>query len=142
MAITAHRDMSTPMRHGVSIGSQRIVVDGTLDEGGEGAGVSPHDLYDASLAACVALTVVWYAKRHGIPVGSIEAAVERDASQERTGARYGLEVRLWVGGEISEAQRADLLRVADHCPIHRLMTGVATEITTRWATSAAPEASD
>src|SRR5256885_4658632 len=71
------------MRHEIHIGRNSLSTDLGVEEGGEGLGPSPHDLYDAALGACKALTVLWYAKHKGIPVQGIEVSVERDASQER-----------------------------------------------------------
>src|SRR2546429_940289 len=73
------------MRHEIHIGRNSLTTDLGVEEGGEGLGPSPHDLYDAALGACKALTVLWYAKHKGIPVQGIEVSVERDASQERDG---------------------------------------------------------
>jgi putative redox protein len=100
-----------------------------VEEGGEGSGPSPHDLYDAALGACKALTVLWYAKKKGMAVENIEVSVGRDASAERSGT-YRLNAELTVTGNLTDEQRAELLRVAGKCPIHKLMTEVTTEITT------------
>ncbi len=129
MTITAHRDQSLPMRHIVHVGTHLISADGTLEEGGSEAGPSPHDLYDAAISACKALTVVWYAKRKAIPIEDVRVTVERDASDERKGV-YRLATTLHVTGALTEAQREELLTVAQKCPIHKLMTAVTTEITT------------
>jgi putative redox protein len=37
---------------------------------------------------------------------------------------------LRLTGELSEAQRGELLRVAEKCPVHKLMSQVTTEIST------------
>ena len=129
MSITVKRDLSQPMRHIVHVRNHLIPADGSVEEGGADAGPSPHDLYDAALGACKALTVVWYAKRKGIPVEDIEVTVERDASEERKGV-YRLSAALRLEGDLSDAQRAELLAAAEKCPIQKLMTGVTTEITT------------
>ncbi len=133
MLIKAIRDQSLPMRHIVHVRNHLISADASLEEGGSDAGPSPHDLYDAALAACKALTVVWYAKRKGIPLGQVETATERDASDERKGI-YRLAVTLRLSGEVgsdlSEAQRQELLAAAAKCPVHKLMASVSTEITT------------
>jgi putative redox protein len=129
MTITVQRDQSLPMRHIVHIGTHLISADGTLEEGGSDAGPSPHDLYDAAISACKALTVVWYAKRKSIPVEDVRVTIARDASEERQGV-YRLATTLHLTGELSEVQRAELLTVAQKCPIHKLMTAVTTEITT------------
>jgi len=39
-------------------------------------------------------------------------------------------VSLALGGPLDDAQRAELLAVAEKCPLHKLMTTVTTEITT------------
>ena len=129
MGIQITRDRSAAMRHQLVMGGQTIAVDASVPEGGDGAGASPHDLYDAALGACKALTVLWYARKRGIPVEDIQVSVVRDDSQERAGV-YRLDAQLTVSGTLNDAQRAELLRVAQKCPVHKLMTEVKTEITT------------
>ena len=127
MSITVRRDGVTGTRHILKVRAHEIAV----DTGGEhDAGPTPHDLYDAALAACKALTVLVYAQHKGIPVEEIEVVVNRDDSQERQGL-YKLDTALHVTGALSEEQKAALLRVAGKCPLHRLMTEVKTEIETR-----------
>ena len=132
MSITVRRDGITGTRHILKIRSHEIPIDASPAGGGSDAGPEPHDLYDASLAACKALTVLIYARRKGMPVEDIEVIVDRDDSEERKGV-YRLKSSLRVTGELTEAQRDELLRVAGKCPVHRLMTEVKTEIETDWA---------
>ena len=129
MTIKAIRDQSQPMRHIVHVRDHIISADGSVAEGGGDSGPSPHDLYDAALSACKALTVVWYAKHKGIALENVEVTTERDASDERKGV-YRLAVSLHLTGELTDARREELLSVAAKCPIHKLMTAVTTEITT------------
>jgi putative redox protein len=132
MSITVRRDTSHPMRHIVAVRGHELVVDGTVDEGGEDGGPSAHDLYDAALGTCKALTLVWYARRKGIGLTDLEVTVERDDSAERQGV-YKLATTLRLGGQLSDEQRQELLQVAAKCPVHKLMTRVTTEITTTLA---------
>ncbi len=129
MTIRVVRDQQAPMRHEIHIGPNSLSTDLGVEEGGAGSGPSPHDLYDAALGACKALTVLWYAKHKDIPVKGIEVSVERDASRERSGI-YRLSTTLSLTGDLSAAQREELLRVAQKCPVHKLMTEVTTEIST------------
>jgi putative redox protein len=129
MTVLVTRDQKALMRHEIRIGSHTLAADGTVEDGGDGSAPSPHDFYDAALGACKALTVLWYAKRKGIPVEDIEVRVERDSTQERAGT-YRLDAQLRLGGPLSETQRQELLSVASKCPIHKLMTATKTEITT------------
>jgi putative redox protein len=135
MTITVTRDRTRKMRHVVAIRDHRLPVDELPAVGGEDSGPSPHDLYDAALAACKALTVLWYANRKQIPVEDIEVTVERDDTDERKGT-YRLRATLALSGPLTEAQREELLNVAGKCPIHRLMTQVTTEISTDLAAAA------
>ena len=89
----------------------------------------PHDYFDASLAACKALTATWYARKNGIPLERVESHVERDDSKEREG-KYVLRVRLAFHGPLSEEQRAKLYRVVGNCPVHKLMTTTEVVIET------------
>ncbi|MEO7495172.1 MAG: OsmC family protein [Massilia sp.] len=129
MTITVTRDLSQPMGHTITVREHKIDTDGSVEEGGLDAGPSPHDLYDAALGACKALTLVWFAKRKGIPLRELQVSVERDASEERHGV-YKLTTALHLGGELSDAQRQELLAAAQKCPVHKLMTSVTTDITT------------
>ena len=73
---------------------------------------------------------MWYARRKGIPVDDIQTQVERDDADERKGI-YRLTTTLKVHGALSDAQLKELEAVAQKCPVHKLMTTVTTEITTR-----------
>lgn len=129
MSIKVIRDQSLPMRHILHVRNHIVSVDGTAQEGGDDAGPSPHDLYDAAVSSCKALTVVWYARRKGIPVEDVQVSIERDDSEERKGV-YRLAATLHLSGNLTQEQREELLAVSQKCPVHKLMTAVTTEITT------------
>jgi putative redox protein len=129
MSITITRDRSRKMKHVVRVRQHQFAIDEPPANGGEDAGVTPHDLYDSALGACKAMTVLWYAQRKQIPLEDIEVTVERDDSQERKGV-YRLRTVLSLGGPLTDAQRQELLAVAGKCPVHKLMTQAATEVVT------------
>lgn len=99
------------------------------DSGSIDSAPSPHDYFDAALAACKALTAVWYAKRHAIPLERVESQVERDDGEERNG-KYHLRVRMEFHGPMTHAQRDALTRAVGSCPIHKLMTRTQIDIET------------
>jgi len=113
----------------VRIGQHHLCADLPRDEGGGDLGPSPHDLYDAALGACKALSILWFARRRGIPVEDVSVVVDRDAAHEHEG-KYRLHSVLDVSGPLTTAQREELAYEAARCPIQRLMTEVDTEITT------------
>ena len=129
MTVTLQRTPDTHLAQTLHWGEHSLVADVLVDEGGNDLGPSPHDLYDAALASCKALTVMWYANKKGIPVQDIRTTVTHDNSEERKGT-YRLTASLQIVGDLSDAQLAELTAVAEKCPVHKLMTTVSTEITT------------
>ena len=73
MTIQVTRDRSGKMRHTVQVRQHHFAVDEPESNGGEDAGITPHEVYDSALGACKAMTVLWYAQRKQIPVDEIEA---------------------------------------------------------------------
>ncbi|MCR4318519.1 MAG: OsmC family protein [Planctomycetes bacterium] len=115
--------------HVIEVGGHTLRSDQSLDAGGEGSGPGPHDLFDAALAACKSQTAIWYARKKGFPLETVETRIERDDSDERSGT-YRLKARMAFTGPLTEEQRAKLLEIADRCPIHKLMTEVEVQIAT------------
>ncbi|QDL54499.1 OsmC family protein [Rhodoferax aquaticus] len=129
MSISIQRQPGTVMAQSLRLRSHTLVSDVSVSEGGEDLGPSPHDLYDAALGACKALTVMWYTKKKGMAVTDVQSVVDSDKSQERTGV-YRIHANLMISGDISDAEFDQLAAVAEKCPVHKLMTVVQTEITT------------
>jgi putative redox protein len=132
MTILVTRNRAQAMQHHVKVRQHTLSVDEPPANGGEDLGVTPHELYDSALGACKALTVLWYARRKQIPLNDIQVAVERDDTQERQGT-YKLRVVMTLTGDLTDAQRQELLTVAGKCPLHKLMTQATTEVTTELA---------
>ena len=132
MTIQVKRDLSRKMKHVVSVREHSFVVDEPPDNGGEDTGFTPHDVFDSALGACKAMTVLWYARRKQMPLEDIQVTVDRDDSEERQGT-YRLRVMLTLGGALTDAQRAELLTVADKCPVHKLMTRATIDVVTTLA---------
>ena len=129
MTIELKRKPGAAMAHNLSVRSHALVADVSAEEGGGDEGPSPHDLYDAALGACKALTVMWFARKKGIAVDDVQTKIVRDDADERKGV-YRLKAELLISGSFSDAELAQLVVVADKCPVHKLMTSVTTEITT------------
>jgi putative redox protein len=118
------------LRHSIEIDEHLLHADAPVEFGGQASGPEPHDLFDAALGACKALTLMLYAKQKGLPLDGLDVRVARDDSQERQGS-YRLAVELELHGALDEAQRQQLLRIADKCPVHKLMTSVEVQVETR-----------
>lgn len=64
-----------------------------------------------------------------IPLTGVTVEVKHDNSQEQKG-KYALHVKLTLKGVLTDAQREELHRVADRCPVHKLMTTAEVSIET------------
>lgn len=129
MSLQLQRKPGAPLAQSVQIRSHQLSADVSSAEGGADEGPSPHDLYDAALGACKALTVMWFANKKGIAVDDVRTEVVSDNSQERSDV-YKLHTNLVISGTFSDAEFAQLVAAAEKCPVHKLMTTVTTEITT------------
>ena len=83
----------------IEIGSHQLIGDVSPEQGGDGAGPEPHDLFDAALGTCKAMTLLLYARQRGLPLEGIDVHVERDDSEERQG-NYRLIVDLALKGPL------------------------------------------
>jgi putative redox protein len=127
MTISLQKSDSGTFRQTIRIHQHTLFADVAANIGGEDTAPDPHDLYDASLAACKAITLLMYAKRKQLPLQSVDVNIERDNSQETKGL-YVLKVKLTLNGDLNEEQRLSLAAIADKCPIHKLMTAATTEV--------------
>ncbi|MEK1837562.1 MAG: OsmC family protein [Pseudomonas sp.] len=121
MTVTVNTVSAEGFRHSVQIDDHELFADVPKTSGGEGTAPEPHDYFDAALGACKALTLKMYARKKNIPLTGVEVEVKRDNSEEQKG-KYALHVELTLKGVLTDAQRDELHRVADRCPVHKLMT--------------------
>lgn len=129
MTIDSQTETSGAFRQVLHSGAHTFHADVPPPLGGEDSAPGPHDYFDASLAACKALTATWYAKRHGIALERVETRVERDDTHEREGT-YSLRVKLAFHGALSAQDKQRLYEAVARCPVHKLMTSSTIEIIT------------
>ena len=113
----------------VTVRSHAFTADASTAAGGRDSAPGPHDLFDSALATCKAITAMWFAKRHGLPLERVETHVDSDDSGERTGV-YKLRVQVQLFGPLTDDQRAQIQRAIAACPIHKLMTTADVQIET------------
>ena len=96
-------------------GQHRLVTDQPEEIGGTGLGPSPHELFPAALAGCVAVTLTAYARTKAWDLG--ELSVEVDYDHRSTPRRLETSVRL--SGDLTASQLERLAKVAAACPLRR-----------------------
>jgi putative redox protein len=105
----------------VAVRAHRFEVGVGEASGGHDEGPDPHELLEASLATCAALTAQLYAQRKGFKLESTRVKVQ--ILQERPEVRIGVEVEF--RGELTPAEKARLNEIVARCPIHRLLEAPA-----------------
>lgn len=97
-------------------------ADEPAEAGGGNAGPTPARLVLAGLGACTAITLKMVAERRQMPLTGVEVELQLNPNgKPETG--NDIVRRITVRGELSEEQRAQLLKAANACPTHKLLTG-------------------
>lgn len=103
----------------IEVGGNLLHADAPVAAGGDGAGPEPHDLLDAALGACTALTVTMVARRKQMPLEDVRVEITRNEA----GGLYTLHRRIELVGTLTAEQREYLLGIANKCPIHKALQG-------------------
>jgi putative redox protein len=93
-----------------------ILIDEPVAFGGMGSGPTPYDMLSTALGACTAMTIRLYADRKGMAVERVRVRVKHHRGTLQ--ARDRFEKFILIDGALTAEQRADLLRVAQRCPVH------------------------
>ncbi|MCA9271897.1 MAG: OsmC family protein [Phycisphaerales bacterium] len=115
----------------VRAGRHRLSADEPEDLGGTDTGPSPYDYLLASLGACTSMTLRMYAERKGLALERVSVRLRHrrvhadDCSdcESKRGQVAELERVISLRGDLSDAERARLLEIADKCPVHRTLAG-------------------
>lgn len=101
-------------------GKASFIVDEPESLGGLGSGPTPFNLLSAALAACTTMTLRLYASRKGWPVERIRTGVahRKEAGADKPDV-FSRSVE--IEGALDSAQHAELIGVADRCPVHRTL---------------------
>ena len=106
----------------ISAGEHHIISDEPLEKGGENKGLKPTELLASSLASCTAITLKMYMDRKGWTATKInvEVDLEDPDSEKTTKMTRTIE---FVDADFSEEQLQRLSKIADACPVHKILVG-------------------
>lgn len=98
----------------------QAVSDQPENGGGEDTAMTPTKLFIASLAMCVGVFVLYFAKRHEIPVEGmrIEADHQMADGPRRVAA---IQIRVHMPQPVAPRHRAALQRAAEQCVVHNTL---------------------
>ncbi|WP_300443357.1 OsmC family protein [Zoogloea sp.] len=97
-------------------------ADEPTEVGGGNTATSPDRLILAGLGACTAITLRMVAARRQIPLTGVEVELQLNPDGKPEGGNDIVRKILLVG-ELSDDERAQLLKAANACPMHKLLTG-------------------
>lgn len=108
----------------ISSDTNSLIAYEPIDLGGKNTGMTPTELLASSLAACTCITLRMYANRKQWNVESIETHITI-SNQEASNSTL-FERTITFTGTIDNLQRERLLDIANHCPVHKILSHTIT----------------
>jgi putative redox protein len=115
----------------VRAGKHYFVADEPTSVGGTDQGPTPYDLLAAALATCTTMTLKMYASFKKLNLRSTTVRVSHDKihaedcsdCESASGKIDEFRRELSFDGQLTEAEVARLLEIADRCPVHKTLHG-------------------
>lgn len=107
----------------ISNGKHSIVGDEPVSSKGTDLGLMPTELLLSGIAMCKAATVRYVARLKGWEIGEVFAELSQEVTKSSEGLSTQVKVAIKIEGNLSEEQKAELLKQADNCYVHRMISG-------------------
>lgn len=117
--ITVKKAAGGKLKQQIGNGRNQIFSDEPASNDGDDAGLSPHELLDAALGSCTALTVTLVARRKQMPLNDVRVEI----THELMDGVYRMHRRIELVGDLTDEQKTYLLGIAKKCPVHRTLSG-------------------
>lgn len=102
----------------VIIDKHQIIVDEPDDIGGQDLGPTPMSLLLSSLGTCKAITMRMYADQKNWPLEQVEI----NLAISKEGIEQTITISIKLVGDLDELQRERILKIAEKCPIHKILS--------------------
>ncbi len=97
-------------------------VDEPAAKGGQDSAPNPMQLLLSALGACTTVTLQMYADHKGIQLDYVEVNLALNPDGEPEAGQNNIVRKIILKGNFNEDQHKRLLKVAESCPVHKLLT--------------------
>lgn len=101
-------------------------VDEPIDKGGQDSAPNPMQILLSALGACTTVTLQMYADHKGIQLDHVQVDLQLNPDGEPETGKNGIVRKIILQGNFNEEQHKRLLKVAESCPVHKLLTSNIT----------------
>lgn len=105
----------------VIAGENKLITDEPVDKGGGNKGFNPFEILATSLASCTAATLRMYIDRKGWDIPIINVEVDLENFPQTKTAQF-CRIIDFGSTEVSEEIKDKLCKIADACPVHKILT--------------------
>ena len=124
------RGAATGFAQEIIAGPHHFVSDEPTSVGGTDSGPTPYDLLLAGLGSCTSMTIAMYARRKQWALERVTVRLRQSRvhaedcadCETRTATLTLIERDIELEGALDEKQRAQLLAMANRCPVHQTLT--------------------
>jgi putative redox protein len=124
------RGAATGFAQEIIAGPHQFVSDEPTSVGGADSGPTPYDLLLAALGSCTSMTIAMYARRKQWALERVTVRLRHSrvyaedcaACETGKGKLTLIERDIELEGALDEEQRAQVLGIANLCPVHRTLT--------------------
>lgn len=105
----------------VIAGENKLITDEPVDKGGKNKGFNPFEILATSLASCTAATLRMYIDRKNWDIPEINVEIELENFNQTKTTQF---TRIIDFGKtiLESEQHEKLLKIADACPVHKILT--------------------
>jgi putative redox protein len=124
------RGAATGFAQEIIAGRHQFVSDEPTSAGGTDSGPTPYDLLLAGLGSCTSMTIAMYARRRHWALKRVTVRLRHSRvhaadcvdCETRAGKLTLIERDIELEGVLDEKQRAQLLAIANRCPVHMTLS--------------------
>ena len=109
-------DLSDPAGHNWQ-------VDEPVEKGGGDTAPNPMQVLLSALGACTTVTLQMYADHKGWDLQEVKVDLVLDPEEPKAGEPRQIVRQVHIAGALDDSQKARLLKVAESCPVHKLLVG-------------------